>query len=86
MRGGVAVFGSYVYVADDEAGLRVINVADPAHPMEAGFYDTPGNAYGIAVSGVYAYVADSPGGLYILTFTGKPRLLPLGFTLDNALN
>ena len=39
---GVAVSGSYVYVANRDAGLRIINVADPAHPGEVGFHDTPG--------------------------------------------
>ena len=39
---GVAVAGSYAYVADWERGLRIIDVSDPAHPSEAGSYDTPG--------------------------------------------
>ena len=42
----------------DGAGLRIINVANPAAPDEVGFYDTPGYAYGVAVAGSYAYVAD----------------------------
>ena len=41
---GVAVAGSYAYVADCDSGLRIINVANPAAPTEVGFYDTPGNA------------------------------------------
>ena len=48
---GVAVAGSYAYVADYGRGLRVINVANPAAPAEVGFYDTPGIAYGVAVAG-----------------------------------
>jgi len=44
-------------------------VSDPAAPWEAGFYDTPGWAYGVAVAGDYAYVADGPGGMLILRFT-----------------
>ena len=47
---GVAVAGSYAYVADGIGGLRIINVSDPAHPTEAGFYITPGSAYGVAVA------------------------------------
>ena len=56
---GVAVAGSYAYVADGAAGLRVINVANPAAPSEVGFYDTPGIRRGVAVAGSYAYVADT---------------------------
>ena len=63
---GVAVAGSYAYVADIGAGLRVIDVSDPAAPFEVGSYDTPGYAYGVAVAGSYAYVADWTGGLRVI--------------------
>jgi hypothetical protein len=39
---GVAVSGSYAYVADGMAGLRVIDVSDPANLVEVGFYNTGG--------------------------------------------
>ena len=67
---GVAVAGNYAYVADDEAGLRVISIADPAHPSEVGYYVTPGDAYGVAVAGNYAYVADFAAGLRVIEFYG----------------
>ena len=60
---GVAVRGDYAYVADEGAGLRVIDVSDPSNPTEAGFFDTGGAAYGVAVSGQYAYVAEGWDGL-----------------------
>ena len=63
---GVAVSGSYVYVADWDTGLRVVNITDPTAPVEVGHYDTPGYAYGVAVSGSYAYVADHAAGLRIV--------------------
>ena len=66
---GVAVAGGYAYVADYDAGLRIIDVWDPSDPFEAGFYNTPGDALGVAVAGGYAYVADNYGGLIILRFT-----------------
>ncbi|MBU4445111.1 hypothetical protein KJ656_08530 [bacterium] len=55
---GVAVSGSYAYVANRDDGLRIIDVSTPSSPVEVGFYDTGGDAYGVAVSGSYAYVAD----------------------------
>jgi hypothetical protein len=63
---GVAVSGSYAYVADYTSGLRVINISNPALPSEVSFYDTPGYAYGVVVSGNYAYVADGGGGLRVI--------------------
>ena len=59
--------GTYAYVADYGSGLRVIDVSNPAAPVEIGFYDTPGSASGVAVAGAYAYVADKGSGLEILT-------------------
>jgi uncharacterized secreted protein with C-terminal beta-propeller domain len=62
----VAVSGTYAYVADGVAGLRVIDVSNPSSPREVGFYDTPGYADGVAVSGTYAYVADGVAGLRVI--------------------
>ena len=62
---GVAVSGTYAYVADCDSGLQVIDITNPASPQIVGSVDTPGSAYGVAVSGTHAYVADgelrSPG-------------------------
>ena len=54
---GVAVTGSYAYVANGSAGLRIIDVSTPASPIEVGFSETPGATNGVAVAGSYAYVA-----------------------------
>ncbi len=59
---GVAVSGSYAYVADDfHGGLQVVDVSTPSAPTIIGSVDTPGSAYGVSVSGSYAYVADYSG-------------------------
>jgi hypothetical protein len=50
----VAVHGNYAYVAD--SALRVISIADPAHPVEVGFYDTPTRAYDVAVDRDFIFV------------------------------
>ena len=63
----VAVDGTYAYVADSEAGLRVVNIANPAAPVEVGFYDTPGYAESVAISGTHAYVADYDAGLRVVS-------------------
>ena len=63
---GVAVSGSYVYVADWDAGLRVIDMSDPTAPVEVGSLSTSGYASGVTVSGGYAYVADHGAGLSVI--------------------
>jgi hypothetical protein len=74
---GVAVAGTYAYVADYSAGLRVIDISDPAAPTKAGYYETPGTAIGVAVAGDYIYVADMGDGLLILRFELHHIYLPL---------
>ena len=63
---GVALSGTYAYVADMSAGLQVIDVSNPANPRRVGGYDTSGSAHGVAVSGSYAYVADERAGLHVI--------------------
>lgn len=68
----VAVSGSYAYVGDYSYGLRVIDISNPAIPVEAGYYGTPEGALGVAVSGNYAYVANGSFGLRIMQFPIPP--------------
>ena len=44
---GVTVVGTTAYVADDESGLQVIDVSNPANPQIIGSVDTPGYASGV---------------------------------------
>jgi len=58
---------SYAYVAaSDAGGFRVINVSNPASPVDAGSYATPGFAEGVFVSGNYAYVADAYSAVHVM--------------------
>lgn len=75
----VAVVNGLAYLADSGRGLRVVNVADPALPVEMGFYDTPGQASGVAVQGGYAYVADARSGLRIVNISDPARPAEIGF-------
>jgi hypothetical protein len=72
---GVAVLGSYAFVAGGDGGMRVVDVSDPARPAVVGACDTPGSAFAVAVCGdpslpsgkLYAYVADGyPNGLRVV--------------------
>ena len=59
---------SYVYLADGNRGLRIINVTDPRRPREIGVFDTDGNANDVAVD-VWknlAIVVDGARGLLLI--------------------
>ena len=47
-------------------GIRILNVADPAHPVAIGFWASEGEPNDIASSGNLVYLADGSGGLSIL--------------------
>jgi hypothetical protein len=75
----VAVAGSYAFVAynwdaDQKAGLEVIDVRNPAHPVRVGGYNTGYSVSDLAVAGNYAYVVVSRVGLIILQFSGGENL------------
>ena len=54
------------YVAQDDAGLQLFNIANPSAPQPLGSADTPGFATAVAVAGGHAYVADDDGGLQVI--------------------
>jgi hypothetical protein len=58
--------------------LQVIDVSNPANPVDVGGYVTSGQANGVAVAGNYAYVADGEWGLAILQLS--PRVAVLGWS------
>ncbi len=76
---GLAVSSGYAYVADSGAGLRIIDVSDPAAPFEAGSFDTPGSARDLTVLGSYAYVADVTEGLRIIDVSDPTAPFEVGF-------
>mgnify|MGYP000570835737 CR=1 FL=1 len=52
----VSVAGRWAYVADDDAGVQVIDVHDPTCPRLRGAAPTSGYAWGVAASGSGASV------------------------------
>lgn len=86
--------GNYAYISHYSAGMRVVDVHNPATPVEAGWYDTYPGASGSfnGCWGVYPYfpsgrwiASDMQTGLYVANFTGlKPRIRsPLLLPADN---
>jgi hypothetical protein len=76
---GVAVRGDYAFVADWSSGLRVISVADPAHPIEVGHADVPDSAVAVAVSGNYAYVVGMQAGLRVISVADPTNPTEVGY-------
>ncbi len=56
----VFVQGNYAYVADNSAGLRILDISN--NLSEIGFFDTPGWALNVEIIGNLAYIADYAGG------------------------
>ncbi|MBK6561922.1 MAG: hypothetical protein IPG14_10280 [Dehalococcoidia bacterium] len=79
----MAVAGGYAYVADQERGLRVINVANPTAPTEVGFRQTF-RAMAVAVANGYAYLADEFNGLRVIRVTNPA--VPVEISAVSGLN
>ena len=76
------VSGTRAYVAAGGAGLRVVDISDPANPAEIGAWDSPGYAEGVAVSGNTVYLADGPYGLRVVDVSDPASPTPLGSAYD----
>lgn len=63
---GIEVHDTLAYVADGEAGLAILSVADSLAPCYVSQLDLPGYAEGVTVLDGFAYVAASTSGLYIV--------------------
>jgi hypothetical protein len=74
---GMVVQEGFAYITDG-VGLRIVSLADPAHPALTSFTDTPGEAQGLAVVGNLVYVADGSGGLRILDVTNRAHPVVVG--------
>ncbi|MEO8168752.1 MAG: choice-of-anchor B family protein, partial [bacterium] len=80
----ITIRGDYAYVAWYTAGVRVVNITNPASPTDAGGYDTYSGSSGgyNGVWGVYPYFpsgkvigSDMTSGLWVFRFSSlKPRI------------
>jgi hypothetical protein len=74
------VQGDYAYVADGWGGIRIISVANSAHPVQTGFYKAAGMSISdIAVAGDFAYAgASMSGGLRVISVADKAHPAQVG--------
>ena len=78
----VFVSGSYAYIADDQEGLKILDISNPTNPQLVSSCDTY-RAYGVFVSGSYAYIADTYAGLKIIDIS-NPSYPELVSSYDNG--
>lgn len=81
----VEIVGDYLYVLDenvleqDQTGLRILDISNPAAPVLVGALTTPGQASDIAIAGDRAYIADGGmGGLLVLDISDPASPVMLG--------
>jgi len=82
----IAIKGDYAFVANDDLGLKVIDVSDPTSPVIVGGVDTDGNAKGITIDGDYAYLADGVAGLKIIDISSPTEPVIVGSVDTYARN
>jgi hypothetical protein len=68
---GLTMAGNYAYLADGLYGLRIVDISNPAAPMQVGKYPAePYNHSGsfgkVALGGNFAYLADVEQGLWVV--------------------
>ncbi len=66
----VFVDGNFLYLANNNYGLRVVEISNPAIPQMIAYYDPPNRARGVKVlDNTLAFVADFSSGLQIIDLT-----------------
>ncbi|MCH8873656.1 choice-of-anchor B family protein, partial [candidate division KSB1 bacterium] len=87
------ILGNYAYISHYQDGVRIVDISDPTHLVEVGYYDTfPANA-GAAFEGNwgafpftssgYIYATDEDYGLFVVSFNGRRAARLSGQVLDS---
>ncbi len=80
----MSVSGHYAYIANDDRGLRVMNVTDPKYPTVLGTYNSPGLARAVWADGRYAYLGDAGIGLHVVNVTNPMSPTKIGTCTTNG--
>jgi len=71
---GIYLVDSIAYLACEQMGIHIFNLAKPDSEALVGWIDTPSNARNVFVEGNYAYVADGRAGLVIIDVSDLENL------------
>jgi hypothetical protein len=74
----LAISGDFAYIADGKAGLRIINISNPARPFEVAVMELKGYLQYITLAGNCAYIADKEFGLYIVNVSDPAKPYVVG--------
>ncbi len=85
---GIYVVDSMVYLACEQMGMHIFNLAKPDSEAMVGWVDTPSNARNIFVKENYAYITDGRAGLVIINVSESenPEIVSIYDTPDYANN
>lgn len=75
---GIAVSGTYAYLADWDNGLVIIDISNPSDPELTGRIDTHGFAFKVKIRGDHAYVCDWDEGLAIIDISNPSQPIEMG--------
>ncbi|MBN1782761.1 T9SS type A sorting domain-containing protein [bacterium] len=75
----VTVRGDYAYVACGGEGLYILNISDPANPVETGSAPVDYRASDVVLNSAYAYVADKYYGIRIVDIADPAAPAETGF-------
>ena len=93
MAEAIVVSSNLAYLAAGESGLRIVDITNPASPIEVGFCDIAGVALNIALWNSYALVVMQSYDLIIIDITDPTSPFEVGYydnpafsssTTDNA--
>ncbi len=62
----LTVAGDLLFVGEDDTGLQIFDITDPANPTLVSTLGGLGDVQGLAVSGDHAFLVDSASGLYVI--------------------
>ncbi len=68
----------YAAVADDDAGVQIVDVTTPSAPALRSYYNTGDDAFGVCVLGGYAYVGNGNSGLLVLDISDATKVQLVG--------
>ena len=63
---GFTISNGYAYVANNQAGMQILDLYDPELPELTGTYDTAGEVHDVSVHGRYAYIGDWVDGVTVV--------------------
>ena len=82
---GLFAANGRIFIADRKGGLRVVDAANPASPVQVGYWNVFSFAHSVEVDGNYAYVAAGFNGVRIFSLSDPAHPVEVGSFLADGL-